>query len=271
MTTVVFLHGVGGSIPGWDEALLGKLAETPGISEVSCVEVEFDDLIDRWGVIRRRPAPYLHTPVVDERLSAVQQQEARQRYQRRQVALRRVVWDSPDRVQPPEKKPPTFIPGEVMVRLPFLSMRQAGHYRHDDNLRSAVLDRVAEQVDAIAGPVILLAHSLGSVVALDALHVRDINVDLLVSCGSPLGVHDFWGKAWQDPATFPYDRLGGWLNIVNVNDPVTWKRGVNDRFPQALDTYISAGRGLTGPMNFHDPATYTSAETLARAVASTCG
>ena len=97
-------------------------------------------------------------------------------------------------------------------------------------------------------------------VALDALHVRDIKVKLLVSFGSPLGQRDFWGKLWQDPATFPYDRLGSWLNIVNLNDPVTWKRGASHRFPQALDTYISAGDGLMGPMNYHDAATYTSAQ-----------
>ena len=268
VTTVVFLHGVGGAMPGWDTALTAKLAELSGTSDIDCVEIGFDDLIDRSGVIRRRPAEDRHIPVVTTRERSM----LRQRYQRRQIALRKVVWDSPDRVEPPTRKPPTLIPGEVMVRLPFLGMRQAGHYRHDDNLRAEVLDRIAEQLNAIDGPIVLLAHSLGSVVALDALHVRDIHVQLLVSFGSPLGVRDFWGKAWQDPATFPYDRLGSWLNIVNVNDPVTWKRGASDRFPQALDTYISAGNGIAGPMNYHDAATYTSAEILARAVdAATSG
>lgn len=262
--TVVFLHGVGGSTPGWDRALQDKLAQHPKAGDVEYLEIGFDDLIDRPGVIRRRPAEHRHVPIVNhERRS-----ELRQRYQRHQIALRKALWDSPDRVEPPVNKPPTVIPGELWVRLPFLSMRQAGHYRHDDHLRADVLDRVAERIAAIDGPVVLLAHSLGSVVALDALHVRDLRVDLLISFGSPLGVRDFWGKAWQDPATFPYDRLGGWLNIVNINDLVTWRRGVSDRFPQALDTFICAGTGIAGPMNFHDAATYTSAETLARSVSA---
>ena len=264
VTTVVFLHGVGGVTPGWDAALKHSLADHTGGSDVACVEIGFDDLIGRSGVIRRRPAEELHIPIVTEsRRSALRQQ-----YQKHQTQLRKVVWDSPDRVEPPTKRPPTFIPGEVMVRLPFLSMRQAGHYRHDDNLRAEVLDRVSERINDLDDDVVLLAHSLGSVVALDALHVRDIKVKLLVSFGSPLGQRDFWGKLWQDPATFPYDRLGSWLNIVNLNDPVTWKRGASHRFPQALDTYISAGDGLMGSMNYHDAATYTSAQILARAVAA---
>lgn len=264
---MVFLHGVGGSTPGWDSALRKSLVEHTGVGDIECVEVGFDDLVGRAGTIRRRVAIEPVAPVV----SPTNRQEARRAYQRRQLELRQVVWASPDRVGEPGVKIPTLIPGEVMVRLPFLSMRQAGHYRHDNDVRGAVLDRIAARFDSISGPVILLAHSLGSVVALDALHLLDIKVELFVSCGSPLGVRDFWGKTWQDPATFPYDRLGGWLNIVNVNDPVTWKRGANDRFPEAMDAYISAGNGLTGPMNFHDAATYTSSQTLARAVAAACG
>lgn len=267
MATVVFLHGVGGATPGWDKALRGALREYVGIPDIECVEVTFDDLVGRTGAIRRRTAADLHAPVV----SPAKRNEIRRAYQLRQLELRKVIWDSPDRVAEPGVKIPTLIPGEVMVRLPFLSMRQAGHYRHDDNLRAAVLDRVAARVNSISGPVILLAHSLGSVVALDALHVRDLTVELFVSFGSPLGARDFWGKSWQASETFPYDRLGGWLNIVNVNDPVTWKRGANDRFPEAMDAYISAGNGLTGPMNFHDAATYTSSQTLARAVGAACG
>ena len=121
MTTVVFLHGVGGVTPGWDSALQRSLSEHVAGSEIAYVEIGFDDLIGRSGVIRKRPAEELHVPIV----TSTQRSALRQRYQKRQVELRKVVWDSPDRVEPPSKRPPSFIPGEVMVRLPFLSMRQA--------------------------------------------------------------------------------------------------------------------------------------------------
>ncbi len=262
-TTAVFLHGVGGAMPGWDDALRERLRQLPGAVEITSVEVGFDDLIDRPGAIRRRRSDHLHEPFLGEDRS-----DSRLRYQRRQGALRRAIWDSPDRVGSPSTVLPVFIPGELMVRLPVLGMRQAGHYRHNDDLRATVLDRVADRIEEIDGPVVLLAHSLGSVVALDALHTRGVSVELLVSFGSPLGVRDFWGKRWQDPATFPYDRLGGWLNVVNVKDPVVWGRGASERFPQAIDAFISAGQGLTGKLNFHDAATYTGAELTSRAVAA---
>ena len=74
MTTVVFLHGVGGVTPGWDAALKHSLAEHTGGSVVACVEIGFDDLIGRSGVIRRRPAEELHIPIVTEsRRSALRQ------------------------------------------------------------------------------------------------------------------------------------------------------------------------------------------------------
>ena len=261
--TAVFLHGVGGSVPGWEVALKKRLTQLPETVDIASIEVEFDDLINQAGVIRRRRAAHRHEPIVsDDPISA------QRRYRRRQRILRGAIWDSPDRVTSPTHPIPVFIPGEVMIRLPLLGMRQAGHYRYDDHLRAAVLDRVADRIKSIDGPVILLAHSLGSVVALDALHVRGVSIELLVSFGSPLAVKDFWGKMWQDPATYPYDRLGGWLNVVNVKDPVVWGRGVNERFPQALDAFISEGAGITGPGNFHDAATYTGAELTARAVAA---
>ena len=72
---------------GWDTALTAKLAELSGTGDIDCVEIGFDDLIDRSGVIRRRPAEDRHIPVVTTRERSM----LRQRYQRRQIALRKVV------------------------------------------------------------------------------------------------------------------------------------------------------------------------------------
>ena len=156
------------------------------------------------------------------------------------------------------------------MRLPFLGMRQAGHYRHDDNLRAEVLDRIAEQLNAIDGPIVLLAP----VWARWSRSMRCTFVTFMFSC-SLVSDHrwefrDFWGKAWQDPATFPYDRLGSWLNIVNVNDPVTWKRGATASRKLSIPT-SALGTESRGPMNYHDAATYTSAEILARGRCSDVG
>jgi pimeloyl-ACP methyl ester carboxylesterase len=232
-----------------------------GSTHFSIREVEFDDLLRRPGVIRRKHIADVRQPIV----TAADAAASRRTYRQRQNQLRRTVWDVPERVGSPEAIP-VVIPGEIMVRLPVLGMREAGHYRHNDDVKAEILDRVSHTIASLEPPVVMIAHSLGSVVALDALHTRDIRVELLVSVGSPLGVPHFWAKPWQAEQTFPFDRLGGWLNVVNVRDPVVWGRGAQQRFPQTMDIFIEAGSGLMGQGNFHDAATYVGSATVGRAV-----
>jgi pimeloyl-ACP methyl ester carboxylesterase len=269
MTTVVFLHGVGGGMPGWDTALREAVsAHAPTVAEsLATVSINFDDLIGRRGPIRLVPAAHLHVPIVSDKDRYLD----RVRYLLRQQRLRTVTWNSPDRVRDPRFRTPVFLPGELIVRWPMWDMRQAGHYRHDDVLRAEVLDRISDALNEIEGEIVVLAHSLGSVIALDALHVRDIRVKLLVSFGSPLGARHFWGEHWEDQGTFPYDRVGGWLNVINVKDVVSWKRGVSQRFPQAVDAYVSAGVRFAGPDNFHDASTYVRTDPVVRTLVDTCG
>lgn len=263
MGSVVFLHGVGGGTPGWDQAMHSSLEVAGFAGDYELWEIDFDDLVDRPGVIRRGS-----TQVAAGIAESDQAATAEVSYRHRMRELRREVWGSPDRVESPKIIPPTILPGEVMVRLPMLGMRQAGHYRHNEAVQSAVIDRVSEAIAGLEPPTVVIAHSLGSVVALDTVHLRDVHTALLVSIGSPLGVKDFWGASWQLPGRFPFDRVGAWLNVVNVKDPVALGRGVGPRFPQALDVYISGGEGLMGPRNFHDAATYTASDVIGRAVAA---
>lgn len=72
------------------------------------------------------------------------------------------------------------------------------------------------------GAVAVLAHSMGSVIAYDAiLHRPDCPVDLLITMGSPLGLsavqQDLWGDAHPP---FPAN-LRRWLNVFDGLDPVT--------------------------------------------------
>lgn len=263
VTAVVFLHGVGGPTPGWDDVLRAKVARAaPAIADsLDISTIEFADLIARRGVIRRVPAEHLHVPVVTHNTP-----EIRLNYYLRQQHLRAVTWRSRNTVSVPRLKWPYLIPGEFLVRMPIWDMRQAGHYRHDHELRAAVLDRIADELAQHDGDVLLFAHSLGSVVALDALHVRDIKVSMLVTLGSPLGIRHFWGKRWEDAQNFPYERVGAWLNVVNVRDPVPWTRGVNKRFPQAVDAYIDTGDAVSGENSYHAPAMYAGSGPVVTAV-----
>jgi len=281
VTTVVYLHGVGGSAPawngrGWDLSLRSALAAVrPDLSGgFDTVAVDFDDLMDRPGLVRRQGASdfdYLDDQRGDAGrviTGSAEQNGQITAYRRRRDRLSEVVQDCSDAAAPPGVRWPCFLPGEMMVRVPLWDMRQAGHYRHDRSVQSHVLDRVSEQIEQIDDDVILLAHSLGSVVALDALHMRSVQIGMFISFGSPIGVDPTWGGRWEGSGTFPYDRVGSWLNVVNLHDFITWRRGLSRRFPEAVDAFIRAGVGFAGPGNFHDPATYLGSGPVVAAVAA---
>lgn len=252
----MFLHGVGGSQAGWDDALRrGVAGQDPDLAaSLDTVTIDFDHQVRRAGPIRRRSADHLFSSDLGERSD----REARVGYYRNQQRIRRVSLAAPGVVAAPRWPRPIFIPGELMVRAPLLDMRQAGHYRHDLGLRAAVLDHVSESVSRIDDDVVLFAHSLGSVVALDALHLRQLQVAMLITFGSPLGIRHFWGHHWEGSEDFPFGRVGGWLNVVNTKDPVPWQRGLSNRFPTAVDAFIAAGLGYSGTDGFHDAATYVA-------------
>ena len=275
MAEVLFVHGVGGPVPGWDRALQAALARrlavdpgadapTPGGSGLPSMRtVRYDDVFESG------PAQ------LDSAAWEVGRREgpARAEFSGRQRSLERLV----DRVA---RRPggtdgegrlrlPGVIPGEMVVRWPFSGMSHARAYRRDLSARDRARARVASAVASVAGPRIVVAHSLGSVVVLDALHVHDVRVDLLVTIGSPLGIDRDWGSLWVGGQGFPHHRIGGWLNVVNTRDPIPWNRGVSARFPDAVDAFITAGRLPVGPGGAHDPATYTSSEVVVEAVVET--
>lgn len=267
--SVLFLHGVGGALDGWDTALRHGLAGQAGSarhadSQVDFIgeNVDFADLVARTGKLRRHSALELH-PLVHSELS----NSDRASYFREQQRLREVIADCPELAARPRIPMPIFLPSQMMIRFPWLELRQAGHYRLDDLLRSEIIDRVVERIEAARGKVVLLAHSLGSVVALDTIFARDVRVDLLVTVGSPMGEKGFWATRWQEAQKFPFDRVGSWLNVVNVRDLVPWRRGLSQRFPQAVDAFIEAGTGYNGPGSYHDAATYSGSTPVVRAVA----
>lgn len=259
VTTAVFLHGVGGAGPswrtgGWDRGLRESVAASrPDLADgFATVSVDFDDLMDQPGKIRRLAAGERPRPIGGQA-----DQDAIDMYDRRRHELRAVVGGGADWAAEPRISWPCFLPGEMMVRLPFLDMRQAGHYRHNLQVQEQVLDRISQTINELEDDVVLIAHSLGSVVGLDMVHLRDVKIGMFLTLGSPMGVDKVWGERWQSDGYFPYERIGGWLNLINLRDPIPWQRGLANRFPQAVDVFVRAGDGFRGANNFHDPATYT--------------
>ncbi|MEU4690090.1 hypothetical protein [Actinoplanes sp. NPDC023714] len=82
----------------------------------------------------------------------------------------------------------------------------------DVRIRQMLLDTVDDR------PAVVVAHSLGSVVTLEALHETSTAIPLLVTVGSPLGMRSaVWPRVRPRPPRTP-ECVGRWLNFWDRDD-----------------------------------------------------
>lgn len=137
-------------------------------------------------------------------------------------------------------------------------------HTHDSPSRTAVRARVADAITA-SGARIVIAHSLGTVVAYETLWANPhLDIDLLITLGSPLALpHAVFPKL--DPA--PKDGRGArppgvrrWVNLADPGDIVAVPKGGISATFDGVDidehTLISA-------FDFHKAANYLSHKRLA--------
>jgi pimeloyl-ACP methyl ester carboxylesterase len=111
-----------------------------------------------------------------------------------------------------------------------------------DGLRGAVLRRVLEHLP-YEGEIVLVGHSLGSVVAIDLLdHLPvELKVKRFITIGSPAGSMFIHEKTERLLKRFPYGTVGDWSNLLGRADVVTAGRGLAGTFPAAQDFFIGIG------------------------------
>jgi hypothetical protein len=108
--------------------------------------------------------------------------------------------------------------GHVGFHLAGLSktVGQAVRYLTEPAVRSAAINTVLHHVDPDTRAIV--AHSLGSVVAYEALRARQQPLPLLITLGSPLGLHSVTRRLQRPPA-YPIG-LKRWINLVDRDDLV---------------------------------------------------
>jgi hypothetical protein len=142
--------------------------------------------------------------------------------------------------------------------------REVADYLHADDVRRASRDAVAATIRAHQ-PSVVLAHSLGSVVAYETLwHNEDLELDLLITLGSPLALpHAVFPRL--DPA--PLDGLGScppnvkrWVNIADAGDLIAIPpHGIPLRFTGVAADHTA----LIHAFDFHLVANYLACAPLA--------
>lgn len=162
-----------------------------------------------------------------DQIAAVEQEQAVAQglpHDRRFIAIIRLI----ERVSP--------FQGEVALRL----LKQAYAYLKRQY--------VADAVDALVGPEltaghgVVVAHSLGTVIAFKLLRQHAQQVPLFVTLGSPLAVVSVQ-SALKRPRLVP-SGVRRWLNAFDVDDFVTLGRGLTtDTFASGIENRISVHKG----------------------------
>ena len=110
------------------------------------------------------------------------------------------------------------------------------------NQRNAIQDRFRQALDAVTGPAVVVAHSLGGVIAYDVLsepRFAGRAVPLLVTAGSPLGyteIQDVIAKPLRIPRP-----VNLWANFADQFDVFTLDTTLSDDFgrdPRITDTPV---------------------------------
>lgn len=234
--SVVYLHGVGDVRDRWEAPVARALA---GL-RVQLTAPEYSDLLSSSPAEVPAIVPIADIGAIESRRWA--SDHDRRAYvdrQRRVADLVHRVGESTRATWPTALPHPAdvsdHLPLHAVLRTPVLGLDQVGRYLDDADRRAAVLQRVVSALADTPRPRVVIAHSLGSLIAWDALEDPRTEIDLLVTLGSPLA------RAALAPGRmdFPYDRVGAWLNMVHLLDPVPAGRGLGATFPAAVDAYLA--------------------------------
>jgi hypothetical protein len=156
--------------------------------------------------------------------------------------------------------------GGVALRALVFDLKQVRCYLQDAQLRQAARTVVSTAITAHTRVVV--AHSLGSVVAYEALAAMpDHGVRALVTLGSPLGVANLIFDR-LDPA--PADGRGAWpgpdelvwTNVADRGDVVALEKDLRPRFgPQVINAMVHNG------VHAHDVTAYLTDKLTGAAIA----
>ncbi|MFW7414106.1 hypothetical protein [Demequina sp. SO4-18] len=104
-----------------------------------------------------------------------------------------------------------------------------------------IVRRVLDDLGDASGDWVIIAHSLGTAVALELLgHLpQRMNVRLLVTIGSPLGRQSFRKFAVSAYKHANLAAVGAWINVYNAMDFVPSAGGIGSPIPEAVNLALN--------------------------------
>ncbi|MCX6407713.1 MAG: hypothetical protein NTV28_12410 [Propionibacteriales bacterium] len=224
MVSVVYLHGVGERNLRNDFGQDLSAALGPSLQASRVLAPSYTDLL------RANPTdvrPVKHRTKVDAENSAVH----RTTYFREIARLERLLPSEPRQVLR------FSLGGDIGIG----AIADAKHYLKSEPSRTAIRNRLIAVLKD-EEEVVIVAHSLGSIVAIDLMnHLPDrIHVSRLVTLGSPLGLPKFRALegARRLSERFPFGRIGAWVNVIGSTDLVGLGGLSGAAHPESLDVIV---------------------------------
>ncbi|MFJ8495500.1 hypothetical protein ACIRBZ_45320 [Streptomyces sp. NPDC094038] len=163
--------------------------------------------------------------------------------------------------------------GNMRVFIPMLFREVAAYLRAEDAPeRTAAREEVAKRI-AQHQPRVVIAHSLGSVVAYEALHAHpELQPDLFLTLGSPLALpRVVFERLTPSPQPVGSALRGArppgqtrWVNVADPGDPVAIPPGLSRFFDGVAMDHTTV---ISRLFRFHHATKYLQAETTAAAIA----
>lgn len=140
---------------------------------------------------------------------------------------------------------------------------QVRKYLGNADVRAQVLQLILKKLPE-SGQIVIVGHSLGSVIAADLLQrlPEELEVVGMVTIGSPLASGRFDVDKLRESMQEPPTNLAWWANFWNALDPVAAHRGLSSVYNWMLDFRIETGFNH----HVHDAEAYLSHDAVAEAV-----
>jgi len=255
--TLVFLHGVGTGDPEgkWKERLAESLVRVgyPDLSGVHIIAPRYAHALKGADESERIP------PLVGKQPSGEAARKNRREFERRMGAIEFRLGR--------QNRGAGYIGGDKVVDFAAGTrfFAQARNYLTEETIRAQVLNRVLSKLPD-SGPIVLVAHSLGSVIAADLLRRLPDTIEIvgMVTIGSPLANESFGVGNLRDVLREPPPHLAWWVSFWDGRDPVAARRGVSSAFPWMIDFRVNT-RELN-PAASHQAVEYLSHDVVAEAI-----
>ena len=258
MARVVGVHGVGQQLRG-EESLLRdwRPALADGVHRAGGPVLRADDLaMAFYGDLFRTPGSTL--AVGDPVFTAADVEDGFE--QELLFAWWEAAAESDEKVAPAGADTLARTPRSVQAALRALSnstffsnlalrslvfdLKQVRLYLTDDRLRKEAVQRVTALIDEDTR--VLIAHSLGTVVAYEALCTLAAEgghgVRALVTLGSPLSIPMIYDRLRPEPGAWPGPAALAWTNVADHGDVVALVKDLRPRFgPEVVNEVVHNG------------------------------